>query len=139
VNRSLQVALQLRRKVVEVARGNLAKYMAAGVEALREERAARAAILREAEASTRPEEADATVEAFVAWLPRARKVVDSARDRRCEADASAALARATLSAALTAEAGIALLVRRHKSAQQARTARAAQVAVDDAAQRSPKA
>lgn len=135
MSKSLKVALRLQRDAAGAARRHLVKCLLVGFEMFEQEQAAQDAILKEAEASTRVEVADIVVEAFVAWLPRAKQGLDAARYRRSKADAATAVARAALYAALALEAGIVSALERRTEMEQARVTRAFQKVSEEAAQR----
>ena len=121
----LSTLIKLRRRVCDEARLALAKAIAAEAEAEARVQAVDRTIAIEAEAAADPAGSDATVEAFVAWLPGARGLLEEARRTLVDLQAETARVRAELTASRTAfESVEALDQQRREAAHLARERRA---------------
>lgn len=126
LKRSLANLLKVRRTVANEAKRVLADAVATEEAAAAAEAAAATMIQEELASASAPDADDAAVDALRAWLPHARRRLDSARESRLTAEAATARARAALTAARSAEAAVENLMEMKAAVEQRETERQAQ-------------
>ena len=132
---TIRTLLRLRQAAVDRAKQELALRLAAETDA---ERSLSAALLRlsdEADAATDPDAPDGAVEAYVRWLPTARRALRDAGERRDQAAEGVSVARTALSIARADERAVELTLERLEREQAIGVARRDQAVLDEVAGR----
>ncbi len=131
----LQMALSLRKCAVEDAKRGLASALSAEQTVAIAVSRATEAIRRESDAAMALSTSDASAEAYAAWLPRGLSEQERARLSLQQAENVTHQARATLTAARTAEATIEKLLEGRAGAARRLAERTEQATLDEMAHR----
>ena len=132
---AIATVLRVRRTAQDEARCVLATCLRDEDRAEAAARAAERAIHDEAAAAGALAADDAVMEAFVAWLPGARRRAEATREMHERARADTARARAALSAARSAVEAAELLQAEQARTRAAEVGRKQQLALDEAGRR----
>jgi len=127
----LAAVLRLRRLAMEEASRDFAECLRSEAQAGQAVAAVEAAIERETEIASSLEVGDAVVEAFGAWLKRARKDLRGAQALREQSESETARARAALAVARAALKATEHLIAEQVAAAAAEAARKEQHNLDD--------
>lgn len=132
---AIATVLRLRRTALDEARRGLAACLRDEDRAEAAARAAERAIQDETAAAGALAADDATMEAFAAWLPAARRRAEAAREMHERARADTARARAALTAARAAVEAAEALQADQTRIRAAEAERKRQLALDEAGRR----
>ena len=127
----LAVVLRLRRLAMEDATRDFAECLRAEAEGAQAVAAVEAAIERETEAASSLSAGDAVVEAFGAWLKRARQQLRAAEAARDHCEGETGRARAVLSVARSAVKATEHLIAEQEAAKARKAARQEQQTLDE--------
>jgi hypothetical protein len=126
---------RLRQLAEGEAKRTFALRLAEEEAARRQMAAAEARMTRERDIATDPARGDGAVEAYIAWLPGARREAQAAQAAYERATANVTLARAELTLAHAAAEAVANFLQRRAAAAAAAAARQSQTALDEIAAR----
>jgi len=132
----LAAVLRLRRLAMEDASRDFAECLRSEAEAGKAVAAVEAAIERETDIASSLEAGDAVVEAFGAWLKRARKDLRAAQTMREHTENETARARATLAVARAAVKATEHLIAEQNAAAGLQAARQEQRELDESGRKS---
>lgn len=133
----LATLIKVRRLAYEDALGRLASALANEDRAAREAHDIERTIAEEMVAASDPEGSDAMVEAFGAWLPRARQQLESIRHVLAERQAETVRVRAELTVCRTALESVESLHEQRRAAAHRAEERAQARELEDLPPRSP--
>jgi len=132
----LAAVLRLRRLAMEDASRDFAECLRSEGETRQAVAAVEAAIERETDIASSLEAGDAVVEAFGAWLKRARKDLRAAQSRHEQSESETARARAALAVARSALKATEHLIAEHEAAAALEAARQEQRELDEIGRKS---
>jgi hypothetical protein len=131
----LESVLRIRRMAIDDARRALARNLQEEEIARRRAEAAEALIYREGEIAADLSVGDGAVEAYAAWLPTGRALLQVARIAHEQCSSDVAIARATLTIARAASEAASNLLARRTAEQNALLERRSQNLMDEVASR----
>ena len=134
MSRTLQTMAHMRRMVVEEARRDLIACLQAESAAQDRERATIASLAQERAVVSAPHSDDASVEAYVAWLPAGLRHREAAREAAQRATAASAQARAPRNAGRAAEEAVTRRLTQEAEQARALILKREQDALDEAGQ-----
>ncbi len=127
--------LEIRRGELDGARHGLADALATESQAERAVAEATARLAREADLALAENGGDATVEAYVRWLPLGRRALTEASARRDRAMEGVALARAALALAAASERAVEQVLRKRQQEEAGARSRRETATLDEIAGR----